>query len=298
MRQGVPTLAVFTKNRFNPAYEAARLAADMVAREAGARTLHFVPEKADNIEQQKALVGEALKLRPDAVVFVPVDDVAMVPDLARFAAAGVPVVTCINRIEGTVVSHVGSDDVQVGRISARALFEGLGGQGTVVQIDGPMAAPTCRDRAQGVRQTLSEFPRIQLMGVDCGMNLRPEGRQAMERLLARHAEIDGVWCANDVMAYGALEALEAARRRAKVVGVNGLSEAIDNVEKGRMLATVDFSAFKIARFAAEAAVRHLRGERVPREIMVPTVLIDRSNVAQWKLPMERRPCPSWKELVG
>ena len=294
----MPTLAVFTKNRFNPAYAAARLAADMVARAAAARTIHFVPEKADDVAQQKALVEEALKARPDAVVFVPVDDVAMVPDLAKFAAAGIPVVTCINRIEGTVVSHVGSDDVRVGYISARALFEGLGGKGRVVEIDGPMAAPTSRDRAQGVQQALAEFGGVQLLGSACGLNLRPEGRAAMQDLLSRHPRIDGVWCSNDVMAYGAPEALDAAGRPAKVVGVNGLSEAIENVEKGRMLATVDFSAFKICKIAAEAALRHLRGERVRREIMVPTVLIDRANLAQWKLPLEQRPCPAWDEIVG
>jgi ribose transport system substrate-binding protein len=188
--------------------------------------------------------------------------------------------------------------VKVGFLSAKALFEGLGGKGRVVQIDGPMAAPTCRDRAQGVRRALAGARGIELLDVGCGMNLRPEGRQAMEAMLTRHADIDGVWCANDVMAYGVLDALDAAGRTAKVVGVNGLSEAVENVEKGRMLATVDFSAFKIARFAAEAALRHLRGENVPRDIDVPTVLIERSNIAQWKLPMDRRPCPSWEEIVG
>ena len=95
------TLAVFTKNRVNPAYAAARLAADRVAAEAGARTVHYVPETPDDVGQQKALVGEALAARPDAVVFVPVDDRQMVPDVARFAAAGIPVVVCINRMEGS-----------------------------------------------------------------------------------------------------------------------------------------------------------------------------------------------------
>ena len=75
------TLAVFTKNRVNPAYAAARLAADRVAAEAGARTIHYVPETPDDVGQQKALVGEALAARPDAVVFVPTDDAAMVEDL-------------------------------------------------------------------------------------------------------------------------------------------------------------------------------------------------------------------------
>lgn len=291
------TLAVFTKNRLNPAYSAARTAADRVAKAAGAVTRHYVPETPDNIGQQKALVEQAISNRPDAVVFVPVHDTEMVPDAAKFAKAGIPVVTAINRMPGDFVSHVGSDDVNVGYVSAKALFSGLGGKGKVIAIDGPLAAPTCRDRAQGVRRALAEFPGIELLGAADGANLRKEGRDATAGLLARHAQVDGVWAANDVMAYGALEALDAARRSAKVTGVNGLDEAVDNVATGRMLATVDFSAFKIAHFAAEAALRHLRGEPVPKSIDVPTLLIDRSNVAAWRAPVEDRPVPAWHEIV-
>src|ERR1044072_5586251 len=94
------TLAVFTKNRVNPAYAAARLAADRVAAESGARTLHYVPTTPDDVGQQKGLVGEALAAVPDAVVFVPVDDQKMGPDRARFAAAGIAVGSCINRMAG------------------------------------------------------------------------------------------------------------------------------------------------------------------------------------------------------
>ena len=85
-----PTLAVFTKNRVNPAYTAARLAVDRVAAEAGGRAIHYVPETPDDVGQQKALAREALAARPDAVVFNPADDVAMQEDVARFADAGIP----------------------------------------------------------------------------------------------------------------------------------------------------------------------------------------------------------------
>jgi len=66
----MPTIAVFTKNSTNPAYEAFRLGADQVARIAGARTVHFVPSQPDNIEEQKAMVEQVLKNPPDAVVFI------------------------------------------------------------------------------------------------------------------------------------------------------------------------------------------------------------------------------------
>ncbi|HEY6719740.1 MAG TPA: sugar ABC transporter substrate-binding protein [Reyranella sp.] len=291
------TLAVFTKNRVNPAYAAARLAADRVAAEAGARTVHYVPETPDDVGQQKALVGEALANRPDAVVFVPTDDSAMVEDVRRFEAAGIPVVNCINRMEGRFVAFVGSDDVAVGYTAARALIEGLGGKGDVVVIDGSAGAPTGRDRAVGLGQALIEFPAVRVLGSGTGAFQQPPARLAMARLLAEHPRIDGVWTGNDLMAFGALDALADSGRTAQVVGINGLPGAIEHIEAGTMLASVDFSAFNIAAIAARAALRHLGGEPVPRQIMIPAALIDRTNHRAWQVPFAARPLAAWEDVV-
>ena len=42
----MPRIAVFTKNRTNPAYDAARLGADRTAGRLGATTVHYVPDTA------------------------------------------------------------------------------------------------------------------------------------------------------------------------------------------------------------------------------------------------------------
>src|SRR5947207_13091359 len=135
-----PLLAVFTKNRLNPAYDAARAAADRVAAEAGARTVHYVPETPDDVGEQKALVTQAQAARPAGVVCNPTDDVAMREDLDRLAAAGIPVALFINRMDGPALTFVGSDDVAIGHAVATALIHGLsrkgGGTGRIVARDG------------------------------------------------------------------------------------------------------------------------------------------------------------------
>jgi ribose transport system substrate-binding protein len=292
-----PVLAVFTKNRVNPAYTAARLAVDRVAAEAGGQAIHYVPETPDDVGQQKALAREALAAKPDAVVFNPADDVAMQEDVARFADAGIPVALFINRMAGPALTFVGSDDVAVGRRVATALFEGLGGKGRVVGLEGPESAPTSRDRVRGLRETLTRFPNIELLGLAVGFLQQEPAELAMAALLARHPAIDGVWTANDLMALGALDALGEAGRTAKVVGINGLPAAIEHIERGTMLASADFSAFNIAAIAARAVLRHLDGQPVPKEIMVPAELIDRSNCGRFKLPFAERACPAWHEIV-
>ena len=292
-----PVLAVFTKNRVNPAYTAARLAVDRVAAEVGGRTIHYVPETPDDVGQQKALVREALAVRPDAVVLNPADDVKMQEDLARIADAGIPVALFINRMSGPALTFVGSDDVAVGQRVATALFEGLGGKGRVVGLEGPPSAPTSRDRVRGLHETLARFPNIELLGLSVGYLQQEPAELAMAALLARHPAIDGVWTANDLMALGALDALGEAGRTAKVVGINGLPAAIEHIERGTMLASADFSAFNIAAIAAQAVLRHLAGQPVPKEIMVPAELIDRSNYHRFKLPFAERTCPAWHEIV-
>lgn len=291
-----PTIAVFTKNRINPAYAAARLAADRVAAEAGGRAIHYVPEKPDDVAQQKALVRAAIAARPDAAIFNPTDDVQMREDLARFADAGIPVALFINRMPGRALTFVGSDDVAVGRSIASALCNALAGVGQIVALEGPRTAPTSRDRVRGLLEVLGRF-RVRLLDMAVGDLQQAPAKAAMRTLLAAHARIDGVWAANDLMALGALEALSEAGLTAKVVGVNGLPAAIAAIERGEMLATADFSAFNIAAIATRAVLRHLGGEAVPAEILVPAPLIDRTNYQRWKVPFEERPCPAWQEIV-
>jgi ribose transport system substrate-binding protein len=292
-----PVIAVFTKNFTNPAYEAARIAVDGVAREFGATTIHYVPEKPDNVEQQKLLVEKALQDRPDIVLFVPVDDTAMKDDLQKFADANIPVILFINPMPGRFVTFVGSDDVEVGYLGAKALFQALEGKGLVVAIEGNPAAPTSRDRVTGFNRALVEFPGIKLLDSGTGMYQRPDAKMLMAAMLLKHPRIDGIWAANDAMAFGALDALAEAGRTAKIVGANGLEDAVQRIENGTMLASVDFSSFKLGCLAAQAAIRHLRGEAVPKAIQVPVLLIDRTNAQAFKTPLSQRTCPRWDEVV-
>jgi ribose transport system substrate-binding protein len=291
------TIAVFTKNMTNPAYEAFRIAADQIARSTDTKVVHFVPKQPDNVDEQKAMVQQILKDRPDAVIFIPVDDVAMIDSVREINAANIPIVLVSNPLPGKFVTYVGADDFEIGYREARYLFEHLGGKGKIVIVEGTPAAPTNRERVRGYQKALAEFPGIELLGSGIGNYQQPDARKVMEKFLAEHPRIDAVLSANDSMALGVLEALKVANRTSVVIGINGILPAVKQIEAGSILATVDFNMFKIGCMATRAAVRQLRQEPLPEKVMLPAEIIDRSNFAAWLVPVDQRKCPEWSDVV-
>jgi len=291
------TIAVFTKNRTNAAYEAFRIASNQIARIAGVKLIHLVPIQPDNIDEQKAMVDQVLKDRPDAVIFIPVDDVAMIDSVKKLNEAKIPIVLVSNPLPGSFVTYVGADDFEIGYREARYLFENLGGKGKIVVIEGTPAAPTNRERVRGYQRAFAEFPGIQVLGSGIGNYQQPDARRVMEKFLTEHKEIDAVLSANDSMALGVLDALKAANRTAIVIGINGILPAVKQIETGGMLATVDFNMFKIGCTAARAAVRYLKKEPLPEKVILPAEVIDKTNYKTWLVPVDQRTCPEWSDVA-
>ena len=295
-----PTIAVFTKNRLNPAYHAARLGAALTAACFGARTVDYVPERPDDVEQQIALIDLALRDRPDAFVFVPVHATAIDASVRMIRAAGIPLINCLNQLgfPEDYVCFVGSDDYRLAVEVAERLFAALAGQGDVIVLEGAPGSVTSRARVRGFVDSARAHAGIRIVASRAGNYLHEDAKVVMLQLLAEHPTVAGVLAANDSMALGAIEALGEAARESLVVGVNAIPEAIAALKTGKLLATADFDAYKISCIATEAAVRFLRGLSVPKEILLPVQIVDRSNCGPWEKPFEERDRPAWASVVG
>jgi ribose transport system substrate-binding protein len=295
-------IAVFTKNRTNPAYDAARLGADRAARRFRAQTLHFVPENGDDPEEQSALVDKALALSPDAIVFAPVHPVRVNAAIGRIHAAGIPVFGFVNPLPvGPCVSFVGADDYRLGFALAQYVYRHLGGCGAVLLVSGHADSVTSRERMRAFQDATREHPDICIAGTCVGDYRRDLARERVAQWLAENDGPDGCLAANDNMALGVVDALREAAgnagRKAAVAGVNAIPEAIAAIRGGEMLASADFNAMQMAHLATECAIRHLRGEKVPAEITLPVAIVDRDNCHLWDLPYEQRPLQSLEEAL-
>lgn len=295
-----PRIAVFTKNRTNPGYQAARIGAERTAKRLGATVSHYVPEQPDNVQEQIELIGRAIGERPDAVLFVPVHQTAVNDAILKFDAAKIPLFNFITKTTaGQRVCFVGSDDRALAMNVARRLFEKLSGRGEIVIFEGTPASATSGDRLDGFHDALKAFPDIKVRLSLCGDYQRDVARRVFTEHAAQLQGIDAVLSANDFMAIGVLDVLTATGGRLPlVVGINAIPEAIAAIRAGTMLATANFDPMAMSAVALEAAVRHLRGEAIPAEIILPVQIVDAANYAEWNLPFEERALPVWEKAVG
>lgn len=293
-------LAAFYKNQVDPHFGLVRGGVEAMARQMGAGPVtHYAPTRPNNLAEQLSQIEDVSVKKPDAILFMAVDPRGVVPAIEKVNAAGIPIINYNDRVAGgKYASYVGADDFKLGLDIARYALRAIGGEGNVVIIEGVKGSTTSDQRVAGFHKALEEFPKVKLLASQPANFQRLPALQVMENLIQGHTKIDAVLAAADAMALGAVEALEAAGRRAtKVVGINGVPEAIQAIKAGRLLATAEFDGFKIGCVAAAAALRNLRGQAVPANIILQGIIIDRSNLAPWDVPMEKRVCPKWEEVA-
>ena len=292
-------LAVFTKNRTNPAYAAARLGAERAADAWNAEVEHFVPDTPDDPAEQRALLLKAIAQKPDALVLSPVHAAKIAPAVQMAAEQGIPIVGFVNPIEGAPsVTFVGADDIRLGRELAAYLFTYLGGTGTVLFVAGHEHSVTSRARLRGFGEAASAYSGIRIAGPLIGDYDMSVARQRASGWLAVNDRPNACFAANDMMALGVIEAMEKAGCRVATVGVNAIPQAIAAVEQGRMLATADFNAMQMAYLATECAIRHVLGESVPPHIELAARIVTASNCHDRMGSNEDRPVLTLNEFAS
>jgi len=293
------SIAVFTKNLTNPYFQAVRVGTETAAKKLGVNVIQYVPTKPDSIPEQLSQVEDVIVKKPNAIVFIPVDYKALVPAVEKINAAKIPVTNITDRsAAGDFVAFVGADDYSIGLAVGKRLLDAMGGKGNVIILEGVKGSLTSTNRVRGFNDALKEYPNVKLLASQPGNFQRLNALQVMENLMQSFPQIDGVLAANDPMAVGAIEALEAANRKALVVGINGSKEAIDLIKSGKLLASGDFNGFIQGCIGTEIAVRNLRKQSTPKEVMLKPIVVDKTNYAPYEVPVEQRTCPTLEQVLA
>jgi ribose transport system substrate-binding protein len=232
------------------------------------------------VSDVESLIAQNVK----TLIISPVTAEALTPVVKQAMDAGIPVVTLDRKVNTDVTLHIGADNKLIGRTAGAFVCETLGGKGNVIEIQGTAGASATIDRHDEFHKVLAEkCPDVKVVADQVANYVREPAIKFMEDMLQRFqpGEIQLVYAHNDDMALGAVTALEAANRlsEVKVVGIDGENAAYDAIKAGKMAAT--FTYHFVAPEGVQYGYKVARGEKLEKEIILPTHQVDATNVDQW-----------------
>jgi len=176
-----------------------------------------------------------------------------------------------------VLCQVASDNVEAGRLAARALNEVRPDARVVILHQSVNKA--CIDRVEGFKEEMAKFPGMALLDTQEGKGTTEGARPVMRDLLSRFPEVNAVFPINDPSALGAISAIESAGKLGEVtvVTVDGSKEAIAAIRAGKMHSTSAQFPREIGRVSAQKLYEHLEGKPVEKDVKIPVKLITKEN---------------------
>lgn len=218
-------------------------------------------------------------LRQYSVDAVIVASSTLIPSFAKaFHDAGVPVVHAFGRASTLPQVHVvGIDNVECGRMAARALIER--GYQCVAHIGGPADATSARDRATGFLEEIARHPNIRVSHAFAGAYSFDAGRAEMLHQL-ENDPAEAYFCGDDILSIGALSAIrEKGLIPGQDIGVIGLNDMKMARWESINLTTIHQPVSQIITASLDLVEEMLNDpERYPEARIFPCHVVERGTL--------------------
>ena len=237
-------------------------------------------DAAKQLQQVETFISQKV----DAIIMQPQEQEACSPAIDKAKAAGIPIINCNSLTITEPDAYVGSNDSESAEIAMTYIAKQLGGKGNVLMMHGHPGQTAEVKRTEGAMDILAQNPDMTLLDEQTADWDRAEAMTLMENWIQAYGDqINAVFCQNDEMALGALNALVQAGKKDNVlvVGVDAIDDALQSVKDGKMDATVYQDCKGQAEGAIEAAYKLAKGESVEKEILIPFILVTTENVDEY-----------------
>ena len=280
VEEGPYTIGIVLKSFSNPFWLMAKTAAESKAEELGVEAIILGTTEEGDYNEQVAHIEDLVTRGVDLIVLVPAEASALVPAVEAAVDAGVPVINLDSPIEtDKVISFIGSDNVEGGRMAGEFIAEQLGGAGQVGVLRGRLGNPVELQRYEGFTEALSAYPDIELVAEGVANWEADEGYTVMEDFLTAHPDLNAVFGESDRMILGAAQAAQAAGRDDIVlVGLDGIVDALRAVKDGDIAADVAQRPDLMGEYAIQYGLEFLETGEIDEVLITPMTLALVDNV--------------------
>jgi ribose transport system substrate-binding protein len=240
-----------------------------------------------------------MSTKVDAIAAAITDPEGLIPTVLSAGKAGIPVFAFDGGTKDNegITSFIGMDNYQAGVIAGEwaksYIEENLDGTANVVILDFPISAVVCVARVNGFKSVIEKMPNVKVVAQQDGKASRTDSMTVMENILQVNAKVDMVFGINDDTCFGAISALEAAKREnVAVVSVGWSQELFEKLEANDKYfkASAVQNPATMGAAAIQTIYDYLTTGTSPKEVLDKAVLVTSETIKDydWRSVVEKR----------
>ena len=250
---------------------------------AGEGKLEYKIYSSSNAEEMTAQMDEAILWGCDAMILAPQWTGMEIPVQAA-VEQGVIIVNFDIDIAVDGVYKITGDNYGMGVESAKYIVERVGTEGVVVALPVPSSGSVSELRMQGFNDTIAQIaPNLTVIEYATQFT-RDAGLADMADILVANEHIDAVFSLDDETSIGALQAIaDAGRTDIKAITGGGGAQVYFNIiaeTEGIDVCSALYSPLMI-KDCVDLALAVINGETVEPVTIIPTTIVDKSNVNEF-----------------
>ncbi|MEI3222283.1 substrate-binding domain-containing protein [Dorea sp. AF36-15AT] len=242
------------------------------------------PQGETDYEGQLSIMTDMVNKGYDAIIVGPITDSNCVPGIERAQEAGIPVIPVWVEFKDDPYVNicVGSNAYAEGQAAAEYFAEKIGDEGgQVAVITGIASNPITPERTNGFSEYFEKNDlNIEVVDVQNGDWDRSKAKDVADTMLKAYPDLKGIYCNNDTMAMGVVEAVRGADKMDEVIvgGTDAISEALTSIKEGDLDYTTNNFPHYVGKIALVEAIRTLAGENLPENITTPVAGMSSDNI--------------------
>ena len=241
--------------------------------------------------RQIAALRDFVARKVDYIVLAPVTEEGWDEVLQEAKDAGIPFII-VDRMIKTASNDlftcwVGSDFRKEGDAAVAWMEKALGRDTalSIVHLQGNMGSSAQIGRTEALQAGVDKNRAWKIAARASGDFTQAKGKEVMERILKQHPRIDVLYCENDNMAFGAMEAMDEVGRTyglrgdTKIISFDATRAGLAATLKGKINYNVECNPLHGPR--VEEIIRRLKkGERLEKFFYVEESVFDATSVTQ------------------
>jgi D-allose transport system substrate-binding protein len=260
--------AVVLKTLASPFWRGIQEGVVTKARDLGVTVDIYAANSEDDIEGQVQLIENCISKGYKAIGVAPISPVNLNSTIAQAAKKGIYIINIDEMVDrdnlksqgGAVQGFVATNNVTVGKLGAGYIIEKIPEGGEVAIIEGMAGNKSGEDRKNGATEAFQAGSGYNIVASQAANWDRTMAYDLANSLITRFPNLKGIYCCNDTMAMGALEAVKRAGKSIIVVGTDGNEDAVNSVKAGELGATVAQDTHLIGGIGVEMMVNALNNK--------------------------------------